>query len=94
MKISFFAYYRDREYAGCKEIEWTEETKDLRQLLNQLGDRYGAKFRGELLSPDGNAVGEKSIIMINGRRVDFLQGIDTPLKNTDHVLIFPVVAGG
>ena len=31
---------------------------------------------------------------VNGRRIEFLEGTDTPLKDTDTVLVFPVVAGG
>jgi len=32
--------------------------------------------------------------MVNGRRIEFLQGLDTPLTDRDTVQIFPVVAGG
>lgn len=32
-------------------------------------------------------------MLVNGRRVEFLSGLDTPLKDSDTVQIFPVVAG-
>lgn len=94
MKVCFYAYYRNKEYAGCKEMEWPGEAGSLRGLLSALAERFGPKFGEELLSPDGNAIGERTIIMVNGRRAEFLDGIDTPLKTTDTVLVFPVVAGG
>ena len=59
-----------------------------------MSEKFGSKFRGEFFSPDGTALGERIIIFVNGRNVKFLQGLDTPLKDTDTVLVFPVVAGG
>ena len=93
MKISFFAYYRDADYAGCKDTEFPAPA-DLRGLGEELGARYGEKFRTEFFSPDESVLGEKIIVLINGRRAEFLQGLDTPLKDSDHICIFPIVAGG
>ena len=93
MTVKFFAYIRDPGYAGMKEINWSL-ARDVRELGEQMSERFGAKFRGEFFSPDGTALGERIIIFVNGRNVKFLQGLDTPLKDTDTVLVFPVVAGG
>ena len=93
MTIQFFAYYRDPAYAGCKEMSHPA-APTLRALGEQLCGELGPRFREEFFSSDGQRLGEKVIVMVNGRRVDFLQGLDTPLKDTDTVLVFPVVAGG
>jgi len=63
-------------------------------LCRQIADRFGDKFRAELLTSDGNGVSDRSIVMVNGRRIDFIGGPDAPLTDTDTVLVFPVVAGG
>ena len=94
MTVKFFAFYRDPDFAGCKEMEWPEKADSVIELCRQVADKYGDKFRAELLTSDGNGVCERSIIMVNGRRIDFIGGPDAPLKETDTVLIFPVVAGG
>ena len=93
MTVRFCAYLRDREYANCKELE-TAAPATVRALGEELSRRFGKRFRGEFFSPDGTELGERVIVMINGRRVEFLHGIDTPLKESDTVQIFPVVAGG
>lgn len=93
MTIQFYAYLRDKDYAGCKEMPWPH-VPTLRELGEQLCEKLGPKFRGEFFDPDGQSLGERVIVMVNGRRVEFLGGLDTPLKDTDTVLIFPVVAGG
>ncbi len=93
MTVRFFAYYRGDDYAGCKELT-RPAPKTLRELGDQLCAELGPKFAGEFYASDKTALGEKIIIMVNGRRTDFLQGLDTPLKDDDLVQIFPVVAGG
>ena len=45
-----------------------------------------------MLSGDG--LGGEIIILVNGRNVLYLEGIDTPLKASDEISIFPMVAGG
>ena len=94
MTVKFFAFYRDPDFAGCKEMEWNEKADSVIDLCRQIADRFGDKFRAELLTPDNNGICDRSIIMVNGRRIDFIGGPDVPLKDTDTVLIFPVVAGG
>jgi molybdopterin synthase sulfur carrier subunit len=91
MKVKFFAYIRD--YTGCKEGDYPY-APNLRALLASLGEKYGAQFRAKTLSKDGLGLSPEIIILVNGRHVQHLQGIDTPLTETDVVQIFPLVAGG
>ena len=93
MRVRFFAYVRDKDYAGCKEIT-RPACRDLRALGEELSEAYGEKFRSFCFTPDGSDFGANLIILVNGRRAEFLDGINTVLKDSDTVLIFPVVAGG
>lgn len=94
MTIKFFAYLRDPEYAGCKELALTEAPASLRELGHVLSERFGQTFHDEYFTPDEQEHGENIILMVNGRRCEFLAELDTPLKPSDTVLVFPVVAGG
>lgn len=93
MKVKFFAYIRDREYAGCKEID-RPACDTLRDLGEELSLQYGDRFRKLFFSEDKTAFGDEIIVLVNGRRAEFLNGIDTKLSEQDTVLLFPVVAGG
>ena len=93
MTVQFFAYLRDPAFAGCKSVSWPP-VPTLRDLGEALCGADGDRFRGEFFSPDGTALGERVIVMVNGRRLEFLDGLDTALRDTDTILIFPVVAGG
>ena len=94
MTVKFFAYYRDPGFAGCKEMEWPQHADSVIGLCRQIAERFGDRFQAELLTPDGEGICDRSIVMVNGRRIDFIGGPEAPLKETDTVLIFPVVAGG
>ena len=93
MTVKFFAYLREPQYAGCKELACPAEETVFR-LGEALSRRFGPAFRGEFFSPDGKSLGDRVIVMVNGRRIEFLQGLDTPLTDRDTVQMFPVVAGG
>lgn len=90
LTVRFFAGYRD--LTGCKTLE-TAAPADLRQLLHWLADRFGPPMRDKLFSAS-DQLGMDAVILINGRHIAHLQGLDTPLQAGDVVGIFPLVAGG
>jgi molybdopterin converting factor small subunit len=42
----------------------------------------------------GEAGREPSIILLNGRNIEFLNGLDTPLSDGDILAVFPTSGGG
>jgi molybdopterin synthase sulfur carrier subunit len=90
MRVKFFAYLRD--YTGCKETDVLPQNT-IGDLARVLSEQYGPRLREKLLAPSGG-LGPEIIIMINGRHVAHLGGINAPLKKDDTVQIFPMVAGG
>jgi len=91
MQIRYFATYR--EFTG-RLTEEVSAPGTVLALLHQLSEVYGAGLRKWLLSQDGTAKGENSIVMVNGRHIEHLNGVDTVLTEDDVVSLFPTVAGG
>jgi molybdopterin synthase sulfur carrier subunit len=89
MIVRYFAFIR--EYTGSKEIS-IESCYTLSVLLDKLCSRYGIKFRIKLFK--GDRLSEDIIIMVNGRHIEHLKGLDTKLEENDVISIFPRVAGG
>lgn len=77
--------------AGEARVELTAAT--VGELLMALTARYGATFRRELMTSDGNLKAGIAIL-VNGRNIVFLQGMATPLNERDKVTIIPPAAGG
>lgn len=91
MLVKYFATYRNITRRRTEEVA---APATILALLQRLSDTYGAELRSWLLSPDGTQKGDNAIIMVNGRHIEHLQGVDTPLKEDDTVSLFPLVAGG
>lgn len=89
MKIKFFAYLRD--YTKVKEAD-IYGCSTVRELLVQLGNKYGKGLEDRLLN--NGELSKEIIILVNGRHIVHLNGIETEITENDEISIFPVVAGG
>ena len=88
--VKFFATVR--EITGVKSIELEAET--IRQLLQSLVVTYGDKFRDTVIDKDTGNLKQFFSCMVNGKRIELLDGYDTVLKDKDSVALFPPVGGG
>ena len=91
MQIRYFATYRT--ITGRRTEEITAPGSVL-ALLHLLCVSYGDELCSWLLSPDGTEKGENAIILVNGRHIEHLEGVNTLLCEDDTVSLFPLVAGG
>ncbi|GAI11714.1 unnamed protein product [marine sediment metagenome] len=89
--VKFFAGFRE---ATGKRQESIEGVNNAASLLDELVRRFGEKLAERLYSSDTRALRKTVNILVNGRGLDLLQKLDTPLKDGDVVAIFPPVAGG
>lgn len=63
-------------------------------FLTYLRERWGDEFSTRLFNPESGTVLPYVQIMVNGQSINFLKGMETPLKEGDEVLILPPVSGG
>ncbi|MBI4178921.1 MoaD/ThiS family protein [bacterium] len=66
--------------------------KNVRQLIEAIDRKYPG-MKGLILSGDGT-INHHFLICINEEDVRYLQDLDTPLSNGDHVEIVASIAGG
>jgi molybdopterin synthase sulfur carrier subunit len=90
MRVKYFADIRN--LSGVDEHEWTGAARTVRELLVQLSRRNGAAFEKRVF--EGGQLSGAIILLVNGRNIEHLNGIDTALGPDDLVAIFPMVAGG
>ena len=84
----FFATVR--EITGVRSAEF--DAKDIRELLTLLTQTY-PKFSETVLNEDGK-LKQFFSCMVNGKRIELLDGYDTILKDNDSIALFPPVGGG
>lgn len=81
------------ERLGFKELIVTLNEGTVQDLLEQLSQDQGLHFRHTIFNDEGK-IRRYIKLLVNGRGIHALQGLQTPLANGDVIAIFPPVAGG
>ncbi len=94
MKVRVRAFATLTGLLGGGEVELElPEGCTVREALEALVSRCGQALAQALFGQEGRlAPGVK--VMLNGRDIDFLSGLETRLSNGDEVFLFPPVGGG
>lgn len=88
--MKFFATVR--EITGTAKIE--TDADDIKGLLRLLREKYGREFEETVIDTDTQELKQFFSCMINGKRIELLDGYDTRLSDGDAVALFPPVGGG
>lgn len=91
MKIRYFAQFC--EVTGCAE-QTLAHPPDVGQLIQYLGVQYGMPMRRILFDETGTALHPDMFLLINGQHLRQLQGLDTPLTDSDTVALLPITEAG
>ena len=92
MKILVKAFATFREVMDSQIDMDLKEGATILTLLDELMIRY--KGLGEMMFDDNGTLRNFINILRNGRNVQFLAGLDTPLSDGDVIALFPPLAGG
>ena len=88
--VKFFATVR--EATGVKNIEI--EADNIREVLDSLQGTFGDRFTQTVIDPNTGNLKQFFSCMVNGKRIELLDGYDTKLADDDAVALFPPVGGG
>ena len=91
MTVTFYGRiteYTDGEKIFTPAVPTMEKCNSMRELLDELCNRYGEYFRAFI---NGN---ETCLILLNGNGIAFSGGLDSPLKQGDKIDILPFVDAG
>ncbi|MGB9676177.1 MAG: MoaD/ThiS family protein [Candidatus Bathyarchaeales archaeon] len=76
-----------------EEVEISEGAS-VADLLMALSEKYGEAFKKAIYDRIGADVKPNYIVTVNGYLLNQLKGVETKLKNGDHVILLPIVSGG
>ena len=90
IQIKFLTRFID--ITGEKNIE-IEDVPDINTLIEFLCKKYDESFKEVLFDENGN-LRDYLKVMINGEDIRDINGLDTPLKDGDQIVMFQTIAGG
>ena len=95
MKVTLHTILGIKEVVGQRltEIELPQGAT-VEGLLTYMRARWGERLSTRLFHPESGAVLPYVRIMVNGQAIEFLKGMETPLKEGDEVLMLPPASGG
>ncbi len=91
IKVSFFATLRLALGVDSVNIK-IKEPITVKELLDIVSNKIGISIKDKLLEKNGS-IKRGTIILINGKNIIHLQGVDTKISSGE-VAIFPPAGGG
>jgi len=92
VEVNFLSAVRRMTYEG-KTVISLQEKSSVRNLIDALMRRYGIGFSDFLLNKKG-CLQQYLVILVNGRGIGILNGLDTLLHDGDSISMMPAVGGG
>lgn len=96
MKVTVEYLGHIKQILAIREAEKVElkDQASLRDLLSFLARKYGEPFQKAVYEPKSIDLKPYYILSVNGLLLNQLKGLETMLKNGDHVVLMPIVTGG
>jgi len=63
------------------------------ELISEVA-KHARQTNKLILDPNTGRLQSSTLLLVNGRHMNLLKGLDTPLKAGDHVTVLPLLSGG
>jgi MoaD family protein len=94
VKVEYLGHVRSIIGSGWLEEVDIEDDSSITELLTQLSKKHGEPFRRAVYDSGSTDVKSNFIATVNGYLLNQLDGVNTKLKDGDHVVLMPIVSGG
>jgi molybdopterin converting factor small subunit len=93
VEVLFFGIFQ--RLSGKKRFQVRlEEPATVRKLIIKLSETFSSEFKQVLLDSKLNDLRPNSLILVEGKEVSTLKGLETVVKDYDEVVLVPVAHGG
>lgn len=84
-----------RELSGKSRFPMElEEPVVIRKVIHKLAETFSPEFERTLVDPELNDPRPNALVLVNGKEISVLDGLETKLNKGDEVVIVPVSHGG
>lgn len=94
LKINIKVFANLGEILGFNSLEINVPSETVGKLIGFISNKYDQKFEKLLIDSETGELRKSYIVLVNGRNINFLNGLKTVLKNDDEIAVFPPTGGG
>jgi molybdopterin converting factor small subunit len=95
MKVKVHYISLVKSFTKTSEDEFDlKESSLLSDALNKVAEKYGKPFTKEVYDPEHKEMKATYVAMVNGVLMDQLNGVNTPLKEGDSIILMSLMTGG
>ena len=96
MRVSVEYLGHIKNILGSRREEQVEikPNSSIGDLLVVLSEKHGDSFKKAVYEAGGKDMKSNFIATVNGYLLNQLNGVETKLKDGDHVVLMPIVSGG
>jgi MoaD family protein len=93
VEVRFFGTFQRLSGKKCFQMK-LEEPATVRKVIMKLSETFSPEFKRFLLDSELNDPRPNSLILVGGKEVSALQGLETTVKDSEEVVLVPVAHGG
>jgi len=95
IKVKVYTILALKKILGQREFEVSiAPGSTVKDLLSWMVNRWGDKLSSHLFQSGSDRLLPHIRLMVNGRGIEFLNGMETVLQDGDEFLMLPLVTGG
>lgn len=95
IKIKVYTIMELKKICGQREFEFPiPQGSTIKDLLSLMINKWGERLSDQLYKPGSDSILPHIRLMVNGRSIEFLKGMETVLQDGDEFQMLPLVAGG
>jgi len=83
-----------RGFAGKSRVTLKLEQPTVKKMIQKLANSLSAEAKRLLVDPELNDPRPNALILVNGKEIGVLEGLETEIKDGDEVTLIPVSHGG
>jgi len=83
-----------RGFSGKSRIALRLEQPTVGKVIQRLADSLSVEARRLLVDPELDDPRPNALILVNGKEIGVLKGLETQLKEGDEITLIPVSHGG
>ena len=93
VEVRFLGIYQ--RLSGKKHVQLKlEEPTTVKEAVMKLTEKFSDEFKRVLINTELADPRPNALILVEGKEISALQGLETEIKDTEEIVLVPMVHGG